>query len=135
MKSKTAIGIVFIAALVTGYFLGRYQAERTWSQIGLHLIADTFHRCSSHEASRDVQILTFIREGHQIDGLNALEECLDGALIGAGFNGQGSSAQPNGKSAVPSFVQEAHDYCLKYPWTNSVPELDVKVRGILSLAK
>jgi hypothetical protein len=135
MKSKTAIGLVFIAALVTGYFLGRYQAERTWSQIALRLVAGTFHRCTSQEASRDVEILTFIREGHQNDGLNALEKCLDGALIGAGVNGQESSAQPNGKGAVPSLVQEVHDYRLKYPWTNSVPELDTKVREILSLAK
>jgi hypothetical protein len=135
MKSKTAIGLVFIVTLVTGYFLGRYQAERTWSQIGSHLVADTFHRSSSHEASRDVEILTFIRKGHQNDGLNALEKCLDEALIGAGVYGQESSAQSNGNGVVPSFVQEAHDYRLKYPWTNSVPELDAKVRGILSLAK
>jgi hypothetical protein len=132
MKSKTAIGLVFIAALVTGYFLGRYQAERTWSQIGLHLVADTFHRCTAQEVSRNVQILTFIREGHQNDGLNALEKCLDGSLMAAAGS---DDDLKNTKDWVPTYIQEAHDYRVKYPWTNSIPELDAKVRGILSPAK
>ena len=132
MKSKTAIGLVFMAVLVTGYFLGRYQAERTWSQIGLHLVADTFHRCTSQETSRDVKILTLIREGHQNDGLNALEKCLDGSLMAAAGSDDDLKIK---KDWVPTYVQEAHDYRAKYPWTNSVPELDAKVRGILSLAK
>ena len=92
-----------------------------------------WHRVySSQELDRAVLILTQFREGNSTNGITMLEKCLDGSLISAAASDADLKDTTNGVSA---YIQEAHDYRAKYPWTNSVPEIDVKVRRILSGAK
>ena len=92
-----------------------------------------WHRAySSQELNRVVLILTQFREGDSTNGVTMLEKCLDGSLIGTA----GVDAELNDRTnGVPTYIQEAHDYRAKYPWTNSVPEIDAKVRKILSRAQ
>ena len=91
-----------------------------------------WHRVhSAQELDRAVLILTQFREGNSTNGITMLEKCLDGSLIGT----SSIDAELNDRTNfVPTYIQEAHDYRAKYPWTNSVPEVDAKVRKILSRA-
>lgn len=87
---------------------------------------------SSQELERVVLILTQFREGNSTNGLTMLEKCLDGSLMAAAG---GDADLIDRKDSVPTYIQESHDYRVKYPWTNSVPEVDAKIREILSRAK
>jgi hypothetical protein len=131
MKTKLAIVLVIFAAFVAGYFLGCDQTKKSMRQSMMrsHLF---WHRVySSQELDRVVLILTQFREGNPTNGVTMLEKCLDGSLIAAASDADLKDAT----GGIPTYVQEAHDYRAKYPWTNSVPEVDVKVRRILSSAK
>ena len=92
-----------------------------------------WHRVySSQELDRVVLILTQFREGNPTNGVTMLEKCLDGSLMAAAAC---DADLKDRMDSVPLYIQEAHNYRAKYPWTNSVPEVDVKVRRILSRAK
>jgi aspartyl/asparaginyl beta-hydroxylase (cupin superfamily) len=132
MKTKLAIVLVISAAFVAGYFLGCDQTKKSMRQSIMrnHLF---WHRVySSHELDRVVLILTQFREGNPTNGVTMLEKCLDGSLIAAAASDADLKDSTGG---IPTYIQEAHEYRAKYPWTNSVPEVDAKVRKILSRAK
>jgi hypothetical protein len=128
MKMKILIALIVLAALLAGFFIGRHQATQIYQQKALSLIQDTVHRCAWQEGSCDLIVLKYFREGHQTEGLDALEKCLDGSLIAA------YSTEQTKKGFVPTLVQDAHDYRAKQPWTNSAPEIDAKIKNILSRA-
>jgi len=132
MKTKLAIILVVSAALVAGYFLGCHQTKKSMRQSMMRNYLFWHRAYSSQELDRVVLILTQFREGDSTNGVTMLEKCLDGSLIGTA----GVDAELNDRTnGVPTYIQEAHDYRAKYPWTNSVPEIDAKVRKILSRAQ
>ncbi|MGB7748678.1 MAG: hypothetical protein WBN75_15490 [Verrucomicrobiia bacterium] len=76
--------------------------------------------------------MTQFREGKSVEGMEMLEKCLDGSLLATVVSDEDFKNLQNG---IPTYIQEAHDYRAKYPWTNSVPGVYAKVQRILSLAK
>ena len=132
MKTKLAIILMASVAFVAGYFLGCNRTKESMSKLWVRDYLYWNHVHSSQELDRVVLILTQFREGNSVNGVTMLEKCLDGSLLAAAGS---DDDLKNKKDWVPTYIQEAHDYRVKYPWTNSVPEVDAKVRKILSLAK
>jgi aspartyl/asparaginyl beta-hydroxylase (cupin superfamily) len=132
MKTKLAIILVACATFVAGYFLGCDQTKKSMRQSMMRNYLFWHRVYSSQELDRVVLILTQFREGNPTNGVTMLKKCLDGSLMAAAAS---DADLKDATDSISTYIQEAHDYRVKYPWTNSVPEVDVKVRKILSLAK
>jgi hypothetical protein len=132
MKMKLIIVLVVSLAFVGGYFLGCNQTKETMSKSWMHSYLYWHHIDHAQELDRVVLILTQFREGKSVDGMEMLEKSLDGSLLATAGSDEDFK---NGQNGIPTYIQEAHDYRVKFPWTNSVPGVYVKVQGILSLAK
>jgi aspartyl/asparaginyl beta-hydroxylase (cupin superfamily) len=132
MKIKSAIILVASVAFLADFFLGCNRTKETMSKLWMHDHLYWNHVHSSQELERVVLILIQFREGNSTNGVTMLEKCLDGSLMAAASS---DADLKDRKGSVPTYIQEAHDYRVKYPWTNSVPEVNAKIRGILSLAK
>ena len=118
-------------AFAAGYFLGGSQAKESLAKSLMTAHLDQTHRDHTQELGLIVLILTQFREGKTADGTDMLEKWLDGSLLVAVSSGK---ALNNSQDATPGFVQEVRDYRVKFPWTNSTPEIHAKVEKILSLA-
>ena len=132
MKRTLILVLVVSLAFAAGYFLGRSRAKESLAKslMTAHL-AQTY---SDHaqELGNIVLILTQFRESKTADGTEMLEKWLDGSLLVAVSSGKDLN---NSQDSTPGFVQEVRDYRVRFPWTNSTPEIHAKVEKILSLAK
>src|SRR5580692_6666061 len=115
MKTKLVIILVVSIAFVTGYFLGCNQTKESMSKSWQRGYLFWHRIYSSQELERVVLILTQFREGNSTNGVTMLEKCLDGSLIGTASIDAELNDRTNG---IPTYIQEAHDYRAKYPWTN-----------------
>ena len=77
MKSKIITALVVAAALVTGFFVGRFYAARQWNRFFM----DYVYTDTSNHAHFYVRALTQLREGQQTNAVEFLEGRLDGELI------------------------------------------------------
>jgi hypothetical protein len=112
MKIKLVIILVVSVAFVAGYFLGYNRTKESMSKLWLrdYLYWNRVH--SSQELDRVVLILTQFRKGNSADGVTMLEKCLDGSLMTvAGCD----EALKDSEDGLPTYIQEAHDYRVKYP--------------------
>lgn len=132
MKIKLIIVLVVSLAFVGGFFLGCHRTKELMSKSWMHSYLYWHHVDHAQELDRVVLILTRFREGKSVDGMEMLEKCLDGSLLATAASDECFKNRQNG---IPTYIQEAHDYRAKFPWTNSVPGVYAKVQSILSLAK
>lgn len=132
IKTKLTLIVVFAAAFAAGYFLGCNQTKEAMSQSWKRSYLHQMRANCDSELQRTILILTAFRESNPSNGVVMLESRLDGNLLTAA--GCDVELQAN-FSGTPSYIQVAHDYRAKYPWTNPVSEIDAKVRKILSTAK
>ncbi len=79
-----------------------------------------------------IPVLSELRKSNLTTSVEMLEDSLDHNLITAAACGADLRDQTD---SVPNFVRDVSEYREKYPWTNSVPDIDRKVNKILSAAK
>jgi uncharacterized protein YneF (UPF0154 family) len=78
MKSRLIIFLVVGAALGGGFFLGHYQARRSWDT---YVQRNFVYLPESTRIAETVRALTALRAGRQSDGLQILERSLDQSLL------------------------------------------------------
>jgi hypothetical protein len=132
MKITMVVLLVTSTAFVGGYFLGRHQSRQSASPSWTHEYLYRQRFFHSQEIERVILVLNQFREGNPTNGTSLLERWLDGSLMAAAGCDTELNDRTNG---IPTYIQEVQAYRTNYPWTNPVPELDVKVRKILSRAQ
>jgi hypothetical protein len=130
MKSKTIFLLAVIAALVAGFFLGRYQGGRSVSKFVEH---DIINKGAAVDAQHQVRVLTYLKEGKETYAFRILEQSLDSSLLELAYCADLPPEQRD-DFAVQA-IRVAREYRMRYPWTGSVPELKDKIEGVLSLVK
>jgi len=129
MKSKIITALVVAAALVTGFFVGRFYAARQWNRFFM----DYVYTDTSNHAHFYVRALTQLREGQQTNAVEFLEGRLDGEMI---TYISLESLRPEDRSAAGlRAIRVARDYRAKHPWHNTSDEINEGVQRVFALTK
>src|SRR5260221_7667825 len=110
MKSRFLVMFCVLTALLSGYFVGRFQSGTAWDQLFTRYV----YQRGSTEARQHVRILTYLRDGRQKEALLTLETLLDGSLIT--FVAYDRVPQKEREDFVFRAVLAAREYRTKYPW-------------------
>jgi hypothetical protein len=130
MKTKITLALVASIIFIAGYFLGCNQTKHSMRESWMNNFLFWRRVDSDHVIEATVSILTQFREGDSTNGLVMLEKVLDGNIM------ESSAIDVDLKetNGVSMYLREAHDYRAKYPWTNSITNVAIKVQNILSRA-
>jgi hypothetical protein len=129
MKSKLILIVSVVAALVVGFFAGRYQMGRAWNS-SFEWFAYTD---ASNQAHFWIRALTYLRDGQQDKAAEFMEGRLDGSLLTFITYEQLPPEQWN--EAGLRAIQDAQDYRSKHPWQSSTPGIRDGVQRVLALSK
>jgi len=130
MKSKALFVGAVVAALLAGFFLGRYQGGRSVSKFVEHSI---IHQGAAVDAQQQVRILTYLKEGMQTNAFDVLELRLNHSLLELAYCVE-LPPEERDDFAVRA-VRVARDYRTKYPWSGTSPELKPTIERVLSSVK
>jgi hypothetical protein len=125
MKSKVLILFTVLAALTTGFFVGRFQGGRSVSKYTERYIIIAGAVVDAQQA---VRALTYLKEGKETFAFQLLEMKLDHSLLTLG---DAQELTPDDLKAI----RVAREYRSKYPYSGSAPELKDRIAEVLSLAK
>lgn len=129
MKSKLILIVAVVAALVVGFFAGRYQAGRACNSSFEWFIDAN----ASNQAHFWIRSLTYLRDGQQDEAAEFMEGRLDGSLLTFLTYEQLRFEQRN--EAGLRAIQTARDYRSKHPWQNTTPEIRNSAQKVLALSK
>ena len=129
MKSKLLITVALVATLFVGFFIGRFQAGRSWDQFFLHYV----YQRDSLETMHHARVLTYLRDGRETNALTILETLLDSSLIT--FIGYDIDPKAQREASVLRAIEAARDYRTKYPWHSTSEEVDKGIKRVLALPK
>jgi hypothetical protein len=125
MKSKVLLLIVAVAALVVGFFVGRWHTGTSWNRF----VEYYMHQREANAVQSYVRALTYFRDGKQDDALMVLETHLNSALIT--FVTYDSVPPAQREELVSRAVGVAREYRSQHPWKSSSAEVDEGIRRVL----
>jgi hypothetical protein len=131
MKTKIALVLTALIIFVAGYFIGRNRTEQLMRQSSMRSYLFARRADGDQMIGALAIVLTQFREGNSTNGLAMLEKVLDGniRMVSA------IDIDLKETNGVSMYLQAAHDYRAKYPWTNDIPSVVTNVQNILSRAK
>jgi hypothetical protein len=122
MKPKVTITISVVAALAVGFLAGKFQASSSWAEL---YTRDTYQRDAS-DAAQFAEVLKSLRSGHEVDGMNLLEQSLDFSLFDLDHWPRKQWTPP-----IRAALIQVRAYRVKYPWDKTPPQIDESVQRAL----
>ena len=132
MKSKLLISLTVIAALVAGFFLGRWQARSTVDSYLAQMSRPEVRRATA-DFSKAAGLLKSIRTGDTNEAIEALESELDRQIMYIGAVAEATQASERDKQWL-SRIRWLGDYRAKHP-RKSDAFIDEQVAHYLSLVE
>ena len=132
MKSKLLISLTVIAALVAGFFLGRWQARRTVDSYLAQMSRPEVRRATA-DFSKAAGLLKAIRTGDTNEAIETLESELDTQIMYIGAVAEATQASERDKQWL-SRIRWLGDYRAKHP-RKSAAFIDERVAHYLSLVE
>ena len=126
MKSKVLLSIVTVAALVIGFYLGRWHTSTSWNRFVEH-----YDRQREANAIQGyVRALTYFRDGRQEDALMVLETLLNSSLM------RYVHVSPaEREDFVARAIAVAREYRAQHPRKGPSDELNRDIQRILETPK
>jgi len=132
MKSKLLIPLVVIAALVIGFFLGRWQIRHTVDSYFAEMSRPEVRRATA-EFSKAAGVLKAIRAGDTNEAIETLESELDTQIMYIGAVTEATPVSERDKQWL-SRIRWLRDYRVTHP-RKSDPFIDEQVAHYLSLVE
>jgi hypothetical protein len=129
MKAKIITAVIGVAALVSGFFVGRFDTGRQWNQFFMNFI----YTDTSNDAHSHVRTLTALREGRQTNAVEILENVLDGELL-TYITFEELRPEKRSEAGLRA-IRVARDYRAKHPWQSSSAEINDGVQRVFALVK
>lgn len=132
MKSKLLISLTVIAALLAGFFLGRWQARRTVDSYFAQMSSPEVRRATA-DFSKAAGLLKAIRSGDTNEAIETLESELDTQIMYIGAVAEATPASERDKQWL-SRIRWLGYYRAEHP-RKSDPFIDEQVAHYLSLVE
>ena len=130
MKSRLMICLAVVVALGAGFFLGHYQARRSWDT---YVLRNFVYLPESTRISETVRALTDLRAGRQSDGLQILEQSLDESLLN--YWDFANVLPDHRDDFLLRGVRMARDYRVAHPLTGPLTMNSNSIQQVFSLVK
>jgi hypothetical protein len=129
MKTKVIVTISIVAAFFVGFIAGGAKSTNSW--VRWH--NQNVYRGYATDAFIYSVALTHLRDGHEKEGINELENQLDCSLFAIGNDYKVLAKQPD--ESIIQGIKVARDYRAKHPWESSNSVVATRVDEVLALAK
>ena len=129
MKTKGFVTISIVAAFLVGLVAGGANSTHSW--VRWH--NQNVYRGYATDAFIYSVALTHLRDGHEKEGVNELENQLDCSLSAIDNDYKLLAKQPD--DSIIQSIKVARDYRTKHPWESSNSVVATRVGEVLALAK
>jgi hypothetical protein len=129
VKTKIIFTISIAAAFLVGFVTGGVRSTSSWVRWNNQNV----YRGYASDAFIYSVALTHLRNGHEKEGINVLENSLECSLCALGNDYKALAKQPD--DSIFQDIKTARDYRTKYPWDGTNLVIAAQVEKVLSLGK